>query len=69
MRLLSAAAPAGAVPGRRSAFGTAPSEVPATMIPGGGGSTARVVFDAPVRAVTPGQSCVFYEGDWCWAGE
>jgi len=24
---------------------------------------ARVVFDEPVRAVAPGQSCVFYEGD------
>jgi tRNA-specific 2-thiouridylase len=21
------------------------------------------VFDVPVRAVTPGQSCVFYDGD------
>jgi tRNA-specific 2-thiouridylase len=24
---------------------------------------ARVLFDAPVRAVAPGQSCVFYDGD------
>jgi hypothetical protein len=31
-----------------------------TPLPDGG---ASVVFDAPVRAVTPGQSCVFYEGD------
>ena len=37
-------------------------EVPATVIPGGSG-TARVDFDAPVRAITPGQSCVFYDGD------
>ncbi len=37
-------------------------EVPATVFPGDGG-TARVVFETPVRAVTPGQSCVFYEGD------
>jgi len=36
-------------------------EVPATVFPDGPG--ARVVFDSPVRAVTPGQSCVFYEGD------
>jgi tRNA-specific 2-thiouridylase len=37
-------------------------EVPATVHPRGDG-TARVVFDRPVRAVAPGQSCVFYRGD------
>jgi tRNA-specific 2-thiouridylase len=37
-------------------------EVPATVHPDGRGN-ARVVFDAPVKAVAPGQSCVFYEGD------
>jgi len=37
-------------------------EVPATVFPGGDGS-ARVRFDTPVRAVAPGQSCVFYDGD------
>jgi tRNA-specific 2-thiouridylase len=37
-------------------------EVPATVIPRTDG-TARVLFDAPVRAVAPGQSCVFYDGD------
>jgi tRNA-specific 2-thiouridylase len=37
-------------------------EALATVHPRGGG-TARVVFDAPVRAVAPGQSCVFYDGD------
>lgn len=37
-------------------------EVPATVFPRGDGS-ARVRFDAPVRAVAPGQSCVFYDGD------
>ena len=37
-------------------------EVPATVYPRGDG-TARVVFDRPVRAVAPGQSCVFYRGD------
>ncbi len=36
-------------------------EVPAAVFPDG--DSARVLFDAPVRAVTPGQSCVFYEGD------
>ena len=36
--------------------------VPATVTPGEDGG-ARVDFDAPVRAVTPGQSCVFYDGD------
>lgn len=38
------------------------AEVPATVTPGESG-TARVEFDVPVRAVTPGQSCVFYDGD------
>jgi len=38
------------------------AEVPATITPRGDG-TARVLFDFPVRAVAPGQSCVFYEGD------
>ena len=28
-----------------------------------GGETAEVVFDAPQRAVSPGQSVVFYDGD------
>jgi tRNA-specific 2-thiouridylase len=38
------------------------AEAPATVHPQGGGK-ARVVFDEPVRAVAPGQSCVFYDGD------
>jgi tRNA-specific 2-thiouridylase len=37
------------------------AESAATVYPEG--DRARVVFDAPVRAVTPGQSCVFYDGD------
>jgi len=43
------------------------AEVPATVTPGDG-STARVDFDSPVRAVTPGQSCVFYDGDLVLGG-
>ena len=38
------------------------AEVPATVVPRRDG-TARVLFDRPVRAVAPGQSCVFYEGE------
>ena len=38
------------------------AEVPATIFPARG-AKARVLFDEPIRAVTPGQSCVFYEGD------
>jgi tRNA-specific 2-thiouridylase len=36
-------------------------EAAATVIPEEDG--ARVLFDEPVRAVAPGQSCVFYDGD------
>jgi tRNA-specific 2-thiouridylase len=42
-------------------------EVPATILPDGSGG-ARVEFDVPVRAVTPGQSCVFYDGDLVLGG-
>lgn len=38
------------------------AEVSATVTPREDG-TARVLFDTPVRAVAPGQSCVFYAGD------
>jgi tRNA-specific 2-thiouridylase len=42
-------------------------EVPAIVFPEEGGG-ARVVFDRPVRAVTPGQSCVLYEGELVLGG-
>ena len=37
-------------------------ESDATVYPFEGGK-AKVVFDSPVRAITPGQSVVFYDGD------
>ena len=39
-----------------------PISAPATVLASSDGS-ARILFDAPVRAVAPGQSCVFYDGD------
>lgn len=40
---------------------------PATVYPGKNGC-ARVVFDAPQRAVTPGQTVVLYQGDMVVGG-
>jgi tRNA-specific 2-thiouridylase len=58
---LSAAAPDGAFRAEVRIRHRA-AAIPATITPGPGG-TARVTFDTPARAVAPGQSCVFYEGD------
>jgi tRNA-specific 2-thiouridylase len=38
------------------------AEQPATVYPEEDGF-ARVVFDAPQRAITPGQAVVLYDGD------
>lgn len=35
----------------------------AATVTGTGAGTARVVLDAPVEGVAPGQACVFYDGD------
>ena len=40
----------------------------ATVLPLDGGARARVLFDEPQRAVTPGQGAVFYEGDLVLGG-
>jgi tRNA-specific 2-thiouridylase len=48
------------------------AEVPAAVIPipaeGAQAFAARVVFDQPLRDVTPGQAVVFYDGDVCLGG-
>jgi tRNA-specific 2-thiouridylase len=61
LRFPSGLAPAGPFRAEARIRHRAP-EVPATVSPRGDG-TARVVFDRPVRAAAPGQSCVFYRGD------
>jgi tRNA-specific 2-thiouridylase len=38
------------------------------MVTFGEGGTCEVVFDRPQKAVTPGQSVVFYDGDVCLGG-
>jgi tRNA-specific 2-thiouridylase len=38
-------------------------EVPATIEPGPDPTTVHIQFDTPQRAVTPGQTVVFYDGD------
>lgn len=58
---LDGAPPAGAI--RASAkirYRTPAAAATVTPLPDGG---ARVDFDAPQRAVTPGQACVWYDGD------
>jgi tRNA-uridine 2-sulfurtransferase len=40
----------------------------ATVHPLDGGARARVIFDEPQRAVTPGQGAVFYSGDLVLGG-
>jgi tRNA-specific 2-thiouridylase len=42
-------------------------EAPATITPLDGDG-ARVVFDAPQSAITPGQAVVFYDGEVCLGG-
>ncbi|HHU22796.1 MAG TPA: tRNA 2-thiouridine(34) synthase MnmA [Clostridiales bacterium] len=43
-------------------------ETPAIVTPEGGGESVTIVFESPVRAPTPGQSAVLYDGDVVMGG-
>ncbi len=43
------------------------AEAPATLRPAGAGQV-EIRFDAPQRAITPGQAAVFYDGEVCLGG-
>lgn len=47
---------------------TSPQSPPPFAKPGQTGEGVRVVFDEPLRDITPGQAVVFYDGDQCLGG-
>ena len=47
----------------KTRYSTKQAKAKIREVPGDDGKKIEVIFDEPQRAITPGQSAVFYDGD------